>query len=399
MERGKEGSTLTKITIKHMEVIISRYMTKANKFNSSWTKPQLMEVPVGQPVIGVNHFEFDFEFFGTNGNINSTRGLWMGFREKQEPSGNRVSNGAHARRSQHMESRLVGEGRLVTSAIHGELSWICDSWIPRRSARPFKFRFIGVAGIGRITFLLVLLTTCRRNAKVEEVILRRGKLSLLLMRLSMVSSQILARLPVKSIVRFKCVCKTWRTLFSSPQFIAMHFRKTSENPANHSLIIHGMDEEFYHNMSLLNVNSTEKEPVCVVNPSPVVLYQMDLVGSVNGMVCLACPPAGNTIVLWNPAMNLWKEIQLSKMFRHIQCSKDGVILAETPKGTLFSYDPETNGIKEYSVSGAQKASFEAFSYIESLVRIEGMELVKEQDRDVLLQRYKHLQLLQRCNHH
>ncbi|CAI9088774.1 OLC1v1023198C1 [Oldenlandia corymbosa var. corymbosa] len=302
---------------------------------------------------------------------------------------------------------------------------------------------------------------------------------------TLIISQILARLPVKSIVRFKCVCKTWRTLFSSPQFIAMHFRKTSENPANHSLIIHSMDEEFYHNMSVLNVNSTEKEPVCVVNPFPVVLYQMDLVGSVNGMVCLACPPAGNTIVLWNPAMNLWKEIQLSKMrlsvsgeqpgeysigfgydeatddykivlrscaevysvkknswkrvklnfqfkvsqtkteviakgipcwtgfiadgsnknnftevllwfdlkndvFKHVSMPKfAGDSLAEakfvewkeTPKGTLFLYEPVTNGIKEHSVSGAQKASFEAFSYIESLVHIEGMELVKEQDRD------------------
>ncbi|CAI9088775.1 OLC1v1023199C1 [Oldenlandia corymbosa var. corymbosa] len=94
MERGKEGSTLTKITIKHMEVIISRRRVQLEA--EIWFGLLFVQVVCGW---------------------DSDQSV-----EKQEPSGNRVSNGAHARRSQHMESRLVGEGRLVTSAIHGELS-------------------------------------------------------------------------------------------------------------------------------------------------------------------------------------------------------------------------------------------------------------------------------------
>ncbi|KAM7528048.1 hypothetical protein LguiB_031458 [Lonicera macranthoides] len=40
--------------------------------------------------------------------------------------------------------------------------------------------------------------------------------------------QILPRLPVKSLLRFKCVCKNWYNLIESPQFIGFH----SDNPNN-----------------------------------------------------------------------------------------------------------------------------------------------------------------------
>ncbi|XP_028752217.1 F-box protein At3g07870-like [Neltuma alba] len=42
---------------------------------------------------------------------------------------------------------------------------------------------------------------------------------------------ILKRLPVKSIVRFRCVCKDWKNLFKSPSFIAEHLRHSDrKNP-------------------------------------------------------------------------------------------------------------------------------------------------------------------------
>lgn len=305
-------------------------------------------------------------------------------------------------------------------------------------------------------------------------------------------------------------------------------------------------------MSLLNINSTAEQPINLVNPFPVIFKEMDLVGCVNGLVCLSCPPFAQMIVLWNPALNLskairqpkgvidqnidkislglcydertddykivmitclkpdgyspknflrasaqvysanlesWKNIRLSfqfsvtptrsnvivkgkpywtvfiydpvemfrevmlwydvesevfrhvpvpdynmdcakggrfvewkdslailvysptrerddfvdvvvydeskgcwetkschgpvglKMERHMQCSKDGVILAETPEGTLFLYDPVTNAIKEFRIAEAMKTSYEAFSYTESLVFLTGMEKVEEQDKD------------------
>ncbi|XP_027073817.1 F-box/kelch-repeat protein At3g06240 [Coffea arabica] len=363
---------------------------------------------------------------------------------------------------------------------------------------------------------------------------------------------ILTRLPVKTVRRYKCVCKPWLKLFSTTEFIKMHHEQTAKNPQNHSLIIHSIDEDYYHNMSLLNVNSTAEEPTNLVNPFPVIFKEMDLVGCVNGLVCLSCPPFAQMIVLWNPALSIWKAIRLPnrgidesidrislgfaydeskddykivritifkpdgnspknflrafaevysanldswkrvrlsfqfsiiptrsnvivkgrpywtaiiydpvkmfrevmlwydvenevfrhvpvpdynmdctkggrfvewkgslailvysptrerddfvdvvvydegkgrwdtkschgpiglKMERHMQCSKDGVILAETPEGTLFLYDPMTNAIKEFRIAEAMKTSYEAFSYTESLVSLKGMEKVEEQDKD------------------
>lgn len=41
--------------------------------------------------------------------------------------------------------------------------------------------------------------------------------------------EILVRLPVKSLVRFKCVCKRWSALTRNPGFIAMHINSNSSN--------------------------------------------------------------------------------------------------------------------------------------------------------------------------
>ncbi|XP_068642587.1 putative F-box/kelch-repeat protein At1g12870 [Aristolochia californica] len=39
--------------------------------------------------------------------------------------------------------------------------------------------------------------------------------------------QVLIRLPVKSLLRFKCVCRAWRTLISEPFFVEFHLRQQS----------------------------------------------------------------------------------------------------------------------------------------------------------------------------
>ncbi|OMO93572.1 hypothetical protein COLO4_16840 [Corchorus olitorius] len=41
--------------------------------------------------------------------------------------------------------------------------------------------------------------------------------------------EILSRLPVKSLLRFKCVCKAWRILIEDPTFIALHVNQFEKN--------------------------------------------------------------------------------------------------------------------------------------------------------------------------
>ncbi|CAH9088350.1 unnamed protein product [Cuscuta europaea] len=123
---------------------------------------------------------------------------------------------------------------------------------------------------------------------------------------------ILTRLPAKSICRFRCVCKPWLALFATPRFVSLHLSAAAAS--NPSLVIHSITDDDDHVISFFGVNAAAREAVKVTHPFPEFFYhyQMDLVGSWNGLVSMAFPPLGQMIVLWNPATRQWKAIRLPK---------------------------------------------------------------------------------------
>ncbi|KAL3642428.1 hypothetical protein CASFOL_013243 [Castilleja foliolosa] len=120
---------------------------------------------------------------------------------------------------------------------------------------------------------------------------------------------ILTRLPVKSIVRFKSVCKPWLTLFSTPEFKKLHFGQFSSDPDNQSFIIHSnycSDPNYL--FSTFNIRSVDKMPTILGHPfaHAQTIYSYT-VGCCNGLVCIC---KGQEIVLWNPVMKLSKSVPL-----------------------------------------------------------------------------------------
>ncbi|KAL1834229.1 hypothetical protein ACET3Z_003880 [Daucus carota] len=108
--------------------------------------------------------------------------------------------------------------------------------------------------------------------------------------------EILTRLPIKSAVRFKSVCKLWLFLISQPQFVFQHLTYNStENPNAHDLLIADKGTK-------LVILSRYKETKLL--PFDNLSF---LVGSINGLVCLY---RGTNLSLWNPAIHQSKEFRL-----------------------------------------------------------------------------------------
>ncbi|KAL3642414.1 hypothetical protein CASFOL_013229 [Castilleja foliolosa] len=112
---------------------------------------------------------------------------------------------------------------------------------------------------------------------------------------------ILSRLPVKTIVRFKSVCKPWFHLFSTPEFKKMHQAQFSSDPKNQSIIAQSF-KKFY----IINIESGKKRPLDHPFAHAQTIYSYT-VGCCNGLVCIL---KGQEIVLWNPVMKLSKTFPL-----------------------------------------------------------------------------------------
>ncbi|KAJ9154402.1 hypothetical protein P3X46_027739 [Hevea brasiliensis] len=104
---------------------------------------------------------------------------------------------------------------------------------------------------------------------------------------------ILSRLPVKSLLRFKCVCKSWCSIISDPQFIRTHL-----NLARERLILTSPSLRSFYSVRYEENN----DAIAVELDFPVEKNSYDEVtyfGSCNGLLCLS--PEPDTFLLFNPS--------------------------------------------------------------------------------------------------
>uniref|UniRef100_A0A5B6YXE8 F-box domain-containing protein n=1 Tax=Davidia involucrata TaxID=16924 RepID=A0A5B6YXE8_DAVIN len=120
---------------------------------------------------------------------------------------------------------------------------------------------------------------------------------------------ILARVPVKSLLRFTCVCKSWYFLITSPRFISTHLNRTIANTNtknnNHLLFVrhYNMFQEI-ERYALHFDNQTFDEYMELECPFGTVNEYFRIVGSCNGLICLSddYDSCTDTIVIWNPSI-------------------------------------------------------------------------------------------------
>ncbi|XP_054790764.1 F-box protein CPR1-like [Prosopis cineraria] len=123
---------------------------------------------------------------------------------------------------------------------------------------------------------------------------------------------VLKRLPAKSIVRFRCVCKDWKNLFKTPSFIADHIHHSHhENPF---LLLH--EHNLQQRRLSLRLLNHEMKTVEVLSLPPSIdpfghVY-WEIIGSCNGLLCVVVDPASSrspcSLWLWNPEIREVREV-------------------------------------------------------------------------------------------
>ncbi|XP_058216961.1 F-box/kelch-repeat protein At3g23880-like [Rhododendron vialii] len=123
---------------------------------------------------------------------------------------------------------------------------------------------------------------------------------------------ILSRLPVESLLRFRCVCKFWRSLISHPKFVKTHLSPASINNdyTHHRLLIrrdyHTYDVKSCSLYVVLHEHSYNAVELDCPIKIPHRYWFGDLfVGCRDGLVCIAIE---REVYIWNPSTGKSKSL-------------------------------------------------------------------------------------------
>ncbi|GMH05277.1 hypothetical protein Nepgr_007117 [Nepenthes gracilis] len=141
----------------------------------------------------------------------------------------------------------------------------------------------------------------------------------------LITTDILTRLPVKCLLKFKCVSKEWNSTISSAQFAKLHLRSSISNPyapPRSTCIIQSLDGLFTLNYedcdndgSIVSrgdgdyapVNDTGNRRNLVFNDFRIWDHWAHIVGSCDGLVCLNLDI--DFFYIWNPSIRKWRETE------------------------------------------------------------------------------------------
>jgi F-box interacting protein len=125
---------------------------------------------------------------------------------------------------------------------------------------------------------------------------------------------ILTYLPVKSLVRFKCVCKPWQLLISDPRFVKLHLKRAIEgNNINRQRLLVAA-EPLYSSVDFEAASDGDGINAVMELPYPSAASRTEsfafasIRGSCDGLVCIRNGGDVHDMFLWNPSTRESKKL-------------------------------------------------------------------------------------------
>ncbi|MCI01022.1 F-box/kelch-repeat protein, partial [Trifolium medium] len=125
--------------------------------------------------------------------------------------------------------------------------------------------------------------------------------------------EILSRLPVKSLLQFRCVCKSWKSLISDPKFANKHLSLSTTHTIHHISYFHkhpqtSVLKSYSLDSSVLTNTAQTQFPQTTQFPlSRNCFVYFD--GSCNGILCFSEVGLRYVLVrLWNPSIRKFREL-------------------------------------------------------------------------------------------
>ncbi|KAH1045518.1 hypothetical protein J1N35_036302 [Gossypium stocksii] len=129
--------------------------------------------------------------------------------------------------------------------------------------------------------------------------------------------EILCKLPVKSLIRFNCVCKNWCSSFQTPRFISKHYHNNLKNN-NLNPLLQRFDANA--NLPFFSQLSVEKDEDLLVKQNILFPFFMNqdahVWGTRHGLFCLHSSCMVDTkVAIWNPSTREFKILPPSSVQR------------------------------------------------------------------------------------
>lgn len=157
---------------------------------------------------------------------------------------------------------------------------------------------------------------------------------------------ILTRLPYKSLVRFKCVCKYWYALFHDPLFLSRHLSHFIKNHNSGDSVLLRLSfptifGDGLENYKLFSLSATSADCSAVETLIPkfnMLSTKFQICGHCNGILCFSIDywPRSKEVLLYNPAT------------REFRCLPDTAMRLKPSSLALtvgMGYDPITDDYK------------------------------------------------------